>query len=159
MSIANKVCAFLDKSHIDYQLLKHRPSQNSLSSAIQSNIATSQIAKAVILSDLQNRKLMAILPATHKISLSAINESYDRQFHIMKESHIYELFDDCEHGAVPPLAQPYHMERVYDLLLLEQPQIYLEAGDHQSLIKLTQKEFGKLMLGAKSLHFSHQLFH
>ena len=159
MSIANKVSAFLDKSHIDYQLLKHGPSQNSLSSARQSNIPTTQIAKAVILSDLQNRKLMAILPATHKISLSAINESYDRQFHIMKESHIYELFDDCEHGAVPPLAQPYHMERVYDLLLLEQPQIYLEAGDHQSLIKLTQKEFEKLMLGAKSLHFSHQLFH
>ena len=158
MSIATKVSAYLDETHIKYQLVKHKPSNNTLSSAIKSNLSTSQVVKAVVLEDLQGEKLMAILPGSHKISLSALNENFNRQFHIVKESHIYELFDDCKHGAVPPIAQAYGINRVFDEFLMQQEQLYLEAGDHTSLIQLSQDEFRKLMQDAKSLRFSYQLF-
>lgn len=158
MSIASKVNAYLDKTHIDYQLLQHRPSNNTLSSAIKANITASQIVKAVVLEDLENRKLMAILPGSHKISLSALNKNLNRHFHIVKESHIYELFDDCKPGAVPPLAQAYNMERVYDESLLQQALLYLEGGDHTSLIQVDQEEFRKLMQDSSPMSFSYQLF-
>lgn len=158
MSIATKVSAYLDETHINYQIIEHQPSQNSLSSAAKSHIKTSQLVKAVILEDLQGSKLMAILPSSHKVSLRALNEHFKRHFHIVKESHLYELFDDCKHGAIPPLAQAYDMDKVYDLFLTKQPLLYLEAGDHISLIELPQSEFKKLMLKSESLNFSYRLF-
>lgn len=158
MSIAKKVSAYLDQAGINYQLLNHSPSSNSLSSALQSNLSTSQIVKAVVLEDIQGGKLMAILPASHKISLRALNENFNRQFHIVKESHIYELFDDCKHGAVPPIAQVYELDRVYDECLLLQDTLYLEGGDHATLIKLSQDDFRKLLPNAPILRFSYQLF-
>ena len=159
MSIANTVSDYLDKNHIEYQLLQHKPSKNSLSSAIQAHIKTSQVVKAIMLEDIQGAKLMAILPASHKISLHDLNEHFKRQFQLMKESHIYELFEDCKHGAVPPLAQAYQIDRIYDAFLMEQDNLYLEAGDHISLIQLSQTEFRKLMQYSVPLRFSYQLFH
>lgn len=158
MSIAAKVSAYLDDAQIKYQLLTHQPSNNTLSSAINSNISSAQMVKAVVLEDLQGSKLMAIIPGSHKISLRALNEGLNRQFHIVKESHIYELFTDCKHGAIPPIAQAYGMNRVYDKSLLDQQELYLEAGDHATLIQLKQNEFSTLMQGAKGLCFSYQLF-
>jgi len=158
MSIANRVREYLDKNHIEYQLLPHKPSKNSLSSAIQAHISASQVVKAIMLEDLQGGRLMAILPASHKISLHALNEHFARQFHLMKESHIYELFEDCKHGAVPPLAQAYQIDRVYDEFLMDQEALYLEAGDHISLIQLSQAEFRKLMQYSVPLRFSYRLF-
>lgn len=158
MGIASKVRDYLDKNHIEYKLLQHKPSKNSLSSAIQAHIQTSQVVKAIMLEDLQGGKLMAILPASHKISLHTLNEHFKRQFHLMKESHIYELFEDCKHGAVPPLAQAYQIDRVYDEFLMDQEQLYLEAGDHISLIQLSQTEFRKLMQYSVPLRFSYRLF-
>ena len=159
MSIVNKVSAYLDKNNIHYQLLEHAPSHNSLSSATASNIPAAQLVKGVMLEDREGNKLMAILPATHKVSLISLNEKLNRQFHLMKEAAIFELFADCDHGAVPPLAEAYSMEKVYDVCLMQQPYLYLEAGDHKSLIKLTRGEFGQLMHGAEPLHISHRVFH
>lgn len=159
MSIVNKVSAYLDKNHIHYQLLEHAPSHNSISSAINANIPAAQLVKGVMLEDHDGNKLMAILPATHKVSLISLNEKLNRQFHLMKEAAVFELFTDCEHGAVPPVAEAYHMELVYDVCLLQQPYLYLEGGDHKSLIKLTRDEFGQLMHGVEPLHISHRVFH
>ncbi len=159
MSIVTRVSAYLDKRHIHYQLLKHAPSHNSLSSAITSNVPATQVVKGVMLEDHEGKKLMAILPASHKVSLITLNEKLNRQFHLMKEAAVYELFDDCDHGAVPPLAQAYNMDRVYDEYLMQQPQLYLEAGDHTSLIQLTKDEFAQLMQDAKPLRFTHRVFH
>ena len=159
MSIVNKVSAYLDKNDIQYQVLEHEPSHNSINSATASNIPIAQLVKGVMLEDQDGKKLMAILPATHKVSLISVNEKLNRQFHLMKEADIFELFTDCDHGAVPPLAEAYNMDRVYDVCLMQQPYLYLEAGDHKSLIKLTREEFGQLMHGAEPLHISHRVFH
>ncbi|MDX1300723.1 YbaK/EbsC family protein [Photobacterium sp.] len=158
MSVVPRVSAYLDKAHVHYELLKHARSFNSLSSAIASNIPLTQVVKAVILEDHESRKLMAILPASHKINLSTLSEELNRQLHLMKEEDVFELFKDCEHGAVPPVAQAYHMDRVYDECLLEQPELYLEAGDHAYLMQLKKDGFIQLMDDAKCLHFSNQVF-
>lgn len=158
MSIVTRVSAYLDDRHIHYQLRRHAPSHNSLSSAITSHIAATQLVKAVILEDREGQKLMAILPASHKISLITLNEMLNRQFHLVNEAAIYQLFADCDHGAVP-VVEPCNMDRVYDQYLLQQPYLYLEAGDHESLIELPRDEFLRLMQGARALHFSHRVFH
>ncbi|WP_028864432.1 aminoacyl-tRNA deacylase [Psychromonas aquimarina] len=159
MSIVERVSTYLDKTRIHYRLVEHAPSKNSLSSAIRSNVPASQVAKAVMLEDHAGNKLMAILPASHKISLTALNEQLNRKFHLIKESAVYDLFADCSLGAVPPLVQASDIDKVYDDNLLLQEQLYLEGGDHTSLIQLSQDEFSRLMHNTKHLHFSHRVFH
>ncbi len=159
MTVANKVSDCLNDRHINYNVVEHEHSQNSITTARNSQIAPTQIVKAVMLEDKHGHHLMAILTASHKISLNALNQYFNRQFCLMKEADVYHLFEDCEHGAVPPLAQAYNIDRVYENQLLKQSTLYLEAGDHSSLISITQHEFRKLMENATSLAFSHRVFH
>ena len=159
MSITNRLSAYLDKKHIHYQLLNHSPSLNSLSSASNSNIPAAQLVKGVMLEEHNGNRIMAVLPTTHKVNLTTLNTKLHRQFHLMKEAAIYKLFADCEPGAIPPVADAYNIPKIYDEALMLQTHLYLEAGDHCSLIKLTRSEFAQLMQGARPMHFTHQVFH
>ncbi|MCP4320951.1 MAG: YbaK/EbsC family protein [Alteromonadales bacterium] len=159
MSIVTRVQEYLDKSDIHYQTVTHSPSYNALGTAVNSDISSSQVVKGVMLEDHEGRKLMAVLPASHKVNLATLNEKTHREFHLMKEVEVYKLFSDCSKGAVPPLAQAYNMGVIYDSLLLEQGELYLEAGDHSSLIAVDQEQFMQLMHEAKHYCFSHKVFH
>ncbi|MCG7499437.1 YbaK/EbsC family protein [Vibrio sp. Of7-15] len=159
MSISAKMGTYLDNSGVHYELLEHTHSYSSLSTAITANIPPCQIAKAVVLEDHEGRKMMAVLPASNKIRFSKLNEYFHRDFHLMKEESVYQLFQDCEEGAIPPLAQAYNMDVVYDDRLSSESDVYLEGGDHVYMVHLKGSEFSELMKGTKHMRFSHQAYH
>lgn len=159
MTISTRLNAYLKDNEVDYELVSHPHSVNSLSSANAAKITLSQLAKAVILEDHEGRKMMAVLPANHKISLVALGEKLNRDLHLLKEQAVYQMFNDCENGAIPPLGGAYNVDAVYDDLLVDAKEIYFEAGDHNSLVRLSRKEFVKLIKDAKHLRFSHQNIH
>ena len=73
------------------------------------------------------------------------------------EEEIGRTFHDCEIGAVPPVGAAYGLPAVVDDSLVTESEIYLEGGDHTSLVRLSQEEFAELMQGAKAGSFSrHQ---
>ncbi|MCE9687112.1 YbaK/EbsC family protein [Shewanella sp. AS16] len=159
MSMSTRLTNYLKDKKVDYELVQHTHCLNSLSSAIAADVPAMQVAKAVILEDHEGRKLMAVLPAINKISLSILSDSLNRGLHLAKEQAVYPMFDDCEHGAIPPVAAAYNMDVVYDDLLLQSKDIYFEAGDHSHLVHVSHKDFSKLVSGAKHLRFSHEVFH
>ncbi len=159
MSISNRLYDYLDRHHVKYETLVHQPTLNSHSSALAANIPMHQMAKAVVLEDHEGRRLLALLPASHKINLGKIGDDLCRSFHLVKEQQVYELFGDCAKGAVPSLGESYNMETVFDDLLSEQHDVYLEGGDHSTLVHLTQDEFKRLMQGHRHSRFSAQVFH
>jgi len=113
----------------------------------------------VILEDHESRKVMAVLPANHKVSLRSLGDKLNRELHLIKEQEIYQMFDDCQHGAIPSLGAAYNLEAVYDDLLVEAKEIYFEAGDHSNLVRMNRDDFIKLIKDAKHLRFSHQSVH
>ncbi|RZM84954.1 aminoacyl-tRNA deacylase [Pseudoalteromonas rubra] len=157
--MTHRISAYLDTHLIPYRVIEHVESQSSLGSAYLSQIPLPQLAKAVMLEDHESKRLMAVLPANYKISLSSLNDALKRRFHLMKERQVYRLFADCSPGAVPPIAEAYHLDIVYDDLLLNQPHVYIESGDHRHLLQLAQADFRQLMEDAKHLRFSHETFH
>lgn len=159
MSMPQRIYEYLQRADIDYQLVEHQPSNSSIGSALAAKVPYSHIAKAVILLDHEDRKMMAVLPANRKISLSILKDNLDHDYRLAKEQKVYQLFEDCEHGAIPPVAHVYHMDTIYDECLVDNPDVYLEAGDHQTLIKLNREGFMQLMADAKHLHFSHEFMH
>ncbi|PKG75989.1 hypothetical protein CXF83_06480 [Shewanella sp. Choline-02u-19] len=159
MTISSRLNQYLDDNDVKYDLLPHPRSASSISSAIAAHISPTQLAKAVILEDHESRKVMAVLPANHKVSLRSLGDKLNRELHLIKEQEIYQMFDDCQHGAIPSLGAAYNLEAVYDDLLVEAKEIYFEAGDHSNLVRMNRDDFIKLIKDAKHLRFSHQSVH
>ncbi|MCK5712131.1 MAG: YbaK/EbsC family protein, partial [Hyphomicrobiaceae bacterium] len=57
-------------------------------------------------------------------------------------------------GAVPPLAEPYAVDAFIDESLDEQPDIYLEGGDHRSLIHIPGSQFRALTKNVRHARIS-----
>lgn len=155
----NRLTQYLDTEQIRYSVVPHSHSKSSVGSAISAEVPMHQIAKAVVLEDHEGRNLMAIVPADYKISLTAVGEELHRQFRLAKEAKIYEIFADCDQGAVPPMPAAYHMDAVYDEELANQREVFLESGDHETLVQLKQADFIKLMESYKHSRFSRQVIH
>ncbi len=159
MSIPTRIGDYLQSHHIQYQVINHAQSANSLSSARVAQISPEKLAKAVILEDHEGRHIMAILPSTHKISFHKLEDQMNRDFHLLSEQKVCNMFNDCQPGAVPPLSHAYHMDSVYDELLIEHKDVFLEGGDHKNLIHLKGSEFRKLVEDCRHGRFSGEVFH
>ncbi|MBW8184378.1 aminoacyl-tRNA deacylase [Shewanella nanhaiensis] len=159
MTISVRLNEYLNQNEVSYDLISHPHSFSSMSSAVAANIPPAQIAKAVILEDHEGRKMMAVLLADHKISLGSLGEKLNRDLHLIDERSVYKMFEDCEKGAIPPFGNAYNMEAVYDDLLVQSKELYLEAGDHNSLLRVSREDFVRLIKDSKHMRFSHQTVH
>ncbi len=159
MSMSNRIGAYLDTQEVEYHLIEHEHSHSSVGTAVSSHVPLKQIAKAVMLEDHEGRRLMAIIPANNKVNLGQLRDTLHRDFHLMREQNVYQLFNDCDPGAIPPLPEAYNLDFIYDDQLLDQPDVYIECGDHTHLVQLNQRDFRHLMHKARHMRFSHPVFH
>ena len=159
MSISTRVDQYLNHKNIRFDTVGHPRSSSSISSAIAAKIPASNIAKAVILEDHEGRHLMAVLPADRKISLHKLQNHLDVSLHLVHEKELAVMFKDCQQGAIPALASAYNINSIYDETLSELSDIYLEAGDHQTLIHLKKDQFSQLIANSKHMKFSAQVIH
>jgi Ala-tRNA(Pro) deacylase len=159
MATQNRVTHYLDEEHIHYGIVPHPHSKSSIGTAISAEIPMHQIAKAVILEDHEGKHIMAIVPADYRVSLSMISEELNRSFKLAKEAEVYQMFTDCDSGAVPPVPNAYYLEAVYDEALCTEQELYLESGDHETLIQINREDFMRLMASYKHSRFSRKVFH
>jgi len=64
------------------------------------------------------------------------------------------LFGDCAQGAVPALGSAYGLETLVDDSLNDQDEVYIEGGDHESLVCLSGSAFMGLLGPARHGNFS-----
>jgi len=159
MTISTRLDTYLTEHKIPYQTVPHYHSNSSIGSAVAAQVPLNQIAKAVVLVDHEGRKVMAVLPANNKVSLSALNDELRGTYQLVKESDIYKMFSDCDHGAVPPIGEAYNMPVVCDQQLDQLDEVYIEAGDHQTLLRLEHDAFEQMMSKGKHIRFSREVIH
>jgi len=159
MTIANRLDSYLSEHNIPFQTLSHSHSSSSIGSAMAAHVPPEQVAKAVLLGDHEGRKIMAVLPASYKISISALNEALHGQYHFLKEDEFHALFRDCEFGAIPPVGEAYNMTLICDQTLDVLEDVYFEAGDHETLIRVNKDTFKMMTASGKHIRFSHQVIH
>ena len=144
MTIATRVNEYLKEQGIPFRQIAHPLSNSSASSARAAKVSTSDVAKAVVLEDHEGHHLMAVLATDKIVSLSRLNKRFHADFHLLPESEVFRIFSDCHRGAVPPIGEAYHMNTVVDDEIFDKPRVFLEAGDHQLLLELKQKEVKKV---------------
>ena len=154
MAIAITLKQYLSDNEIEYDALVHSYTASSLMTAQESHISGSRIAKAVVLKKGKDF-LLAVLPASHHILFEEINDLLEDKVKLASEEEVESLFGDCELGAVPPIGRAYGLDVLMDDCLVGTDDIYVEAGDHATLIHVDGGEFGKMMRTARHGQFSY----
>lgn len=153
MAISMTLQRYLDGQGIQFDLMPHKHTFNSSSTAEAAHIPGDSLAKAVLLED-QQGYLMAVIPSTHRLNLAMLRSTLHRPLELATEGELTELFPDCELGAVPPVGSAFGLETVVDQSLLIRPEIWFEAGDHEDVVHLLGSQFRSLVEDAKRAHFS-----
>jgi len=156
MSIAPAVQKYLSKQNIQYDVVTHAPTTSSTRTAEASRISGDRLAKTVVLRH-ENGYILAVLPASHHVRLSELRRRLSGPVELACEAEIDRLFPDCVHGAIPPVGQCYGLPLIVDSSIEMEPDIYMEAGDHETLLHMDHAQFTHLMAQARHGHFSEKL--
>lgn len=157
MSIAPTFEKYLAAEHIGYNVIRHEPTASSAHTAHATHIPEDRLAKGIVLRRDGGDYLLAVLPASHHLSRSEFKNEFGVNVDLANEDEIDRLFWDCAHGAVPPVGQCYGLPSVVDDSINAQPEIYVEAGDHRTLLHLTRTQFAQLTAGAQHGRFSERV--
>ena len=156
MSIATSVQDYLAREGIPFSTILHQHTKDSNHSAQAAHVPGDRLAKCVMLSD-DKGYLMAIVPSTHKVDLGALHRQLNRNLGLATDRELFELFKDCEAGALPPLGEAYGIDMILEESLVDAPDIYFEAGDHCSLLHTSGSDFMRLMANAPRGAISHHV--
>lgn len=153
MPIANRLQQYLGSQGIEFDVLPHRHTATSSDTAKTTHISGDRIAKAVVLKDGAGF-LLAVVPASHHVRRDQLKAWLGRELGMATEAEASALFADCEAGAFPAIGAAYGVDVVVDDALRGRPEVYLEAGDHASLLHLKGSQFDRLMASAPHGAFS-----
>lgn len=152
MAIAPTLQKHLDRN-VTYEVITHDPTMSSTRTAQACHVSGDRLAKAIVLRH-DGRYMLAVLPATHHASLSNLKTQIGDDVDLAGEDEIRRLFPDCALGAVPPVGEAYELDVIVDDSIQEQPDVYLEGGDHATLVHMDQAQFARLMAEARHGRFS-----
>ena len=143
MTIASRIRTYLTREHVSYDELPHARAMSALSTAQAAQVKEDALAKGVVLRT-KDRFMLAVLPASHHIRMTALRRYLGEEVGLATEEEIHSLFGDCDIGAIPPIGDAYGMETIVDDALLGADHVYLEGGDHRTLIHLGAEEWTRL---------------
>jgi Ala-tRNA(Pro) deacylase len=150
MSIATTLKTHLEGRSLPYSLVAHPHTGSSMDTAASAHVPGDRLAKAVILKS-GDDPLMVVVPSDYHVHMGLLHRHLDEEVGLATEAELAALFPDCEPGAVPALGQAYGLRTLLDSTLLNEPEVYLEAGDHETLVRLTGEDFRALMEDAEQV--------
>jgi Ala-tRNA(Pro) deacylase len=153
MTIAPTLQRHLD-STVSYDVITHDPTMSSSRTAQACHVSGNRLAKAIVLRR-NGGYLLAVLPASHHLVLPDLQQQLgDDGLDMADEAEIRTLFPDCTLGAIPAVGECYDLDVIVDDSIEEQPDVYLEGGDHTTLVHLDHAQFARLMAEARHGRFS-----
>ena len=148
-----KLKRFMDDQNIKYITIYHPRAYTTQEIAASAHISGKEVAKTVIIK-VDNRMAMAVLPATDRIDFDLLKRlAGATRIELATEQEFEDMFPGCEVGAMPPFGNLYDMDVYVAESLLEDEEIAFNAGSHTELIKLSMKDYAKLVK-PKVLKFS-----
>jgi Ala-tRNA(Pro) deacylase len=140
-----KLKEFLDSNNIKYVTISHSLAYTAQDIAASAHIPGRELAKTVIVK-IDGKMSMAILPASDKIELDLLKEAVgSSKVELASEQEFEDLFPGCEIGAMPPFGNLYGMQVFVDENLTEDTEIVFNAGSHTELIRLSYKDYERLV--------------
>jgi len=140
MSIAPTLKRYLTAENIQYEEIPHEFTMSST--------RTAEACRR------DGAYMLAVMPASHHLRLTELRAQLGDDVDMANETEINQLFRDCAHGAVPAVGKCYGLNIIVDDSIEAQPEIYMEAGDHETLLHLSHAQFARLTANALHGRFS-----
>lgn len=158
MAIATKLEQYLRQRELEYQVATHPHSEYSMETAEKAHVHGDALAKGVLVRG-EDGYLLVVLPADYHIELESLRKLLRQEVSMVDEAALREVFDDCELGAVPPIGMAYGVKTIWDPAssLGQLDEVFFEAGDHQTLVRMSGEHFHELMAPAERGKFSHHI--
>ena len=153
MTINSTLQSYLRAQGVSTQSVTHAKTLSASRTAQASHVSGDCVAKGLLVKDGEGY-LLAVIPASHHIEMERLSRLTGRKLRLADEDEVADVFPDCSLGAVPPVGAPYGLECVVDDSLARQPEAFLEAGDHATLLQVTAEEFARLNRDARHGAFS-----
>ncbi|QWG12062.1 YbaK/EbsC family protein [Bradyrhizobium sediminis] len=153
MGVAITLAQYLAERGVKYDVVEHPHAVTASESAKTSHIPPNRLAKAVVLKG-EDGFMLAVLPASAHIQFGRLRKQLGADVDMASEEQIETLFLDCEPGAVPAIGAAYGLKVIVDDSLANEPEIYLEGGDHASLVHISGSAFQKLLADARHARFT-----
>ena len=147
---------YLEDQDVEYDLIHHPRTVTSMATAAAAHIAGDKLAKSVMVED-EYGFTTVVIPCTHRVQFAELHAQLGHAVGLATEDEVLRLFDDCEVGSIPAVGQAYGLPVLVDEALLEQDEVYFEAGDHTELVHMSGSEFEGLMAIARQGHFSRHI--
>ncbi len=140
-----KLKDFLDSKDIKYVTISHSTAYTANEVAASAHISGKELAKTVMVK-IDGKMTMTVLPASYKVDFGLLQEAVGAsKAELASEQEFQDMFPGCEIGAMPPFGNLYGMEVFVDESLCEDEEIAFNAGSHTELIRLSYKDFEKLV--------------
>ena len=158
MTIASKLENYLQQRGIEYEEVTHPHSEYSMETAEKAHVHGDALAKGVLVKDYDGY-LLVVLPADYHVELESLHKLLRKEVLLVEEAVLGEVFSDCELGAVPPIGMAYGVTTIWDPTssLGKLDEVFFEAGDHRTLVRMSGMHFHELMAPAERGEFSHHI--
>ena len=158
MTIASRLKNYLQQQEVEYKVVAHPHSEYSMETAEKAHVPGDALAKGVLVRGDEGYLLM-VLPADYQIEIESLRKLLKQKVTMVNEATLEKVFSDCELGAVPPIGMAYGVKTIWDpkSSLGKLEEVFFEAGDHQSLVRMSGVQFHELMAPAERGEFSHHI--
>jgi Ala-tRNA(Pro) deacylase len=153
VGISIALAQYLAEQRVPYDVIEHAHTETASRTAAVSRIPPDRVAEAVVFK-CGDGFILAVLPASRQIQIGELRKHLGEDIDLANEEQIETLFLDCDLGAVPALGAAYGLKVIVDDSLASQPEIYLEGGDHASLVHISGTTFRKLVADAARANFT-----
>ena len=157
----NKVKTFLDEHGTKYVVISHSKAFTAQGIAAIAHVSGKELAKTVIIK-LDGALAMAVLPASYQVDLEELRRRTGvNNAELATEREFKQHFPDCETGAMPPFGNLYGIPVYVDETLTLDREIAFNAGSHYELIKMSFRDFERLVkpevMEFSSAHAAHAM--
>ena len=144
MTMPTRLKAHLDQANVSYTLIPHVPARSSQYAASLLHIPGREVAKTVALRA-GKQVLLAVLPASHHVNMEKLAGVVGTPVTLIDEQECYQLFPDCQPGAVPPFGELYGLPVYLDEALTKTREIVFSAGTLSDGIRMDNADFVRLV--------------
>jgi len=144
MAMSTVVESYLNARNIPFQVFTHPASESSVQTAHSAHISPAHLVKSVVVWD-GKQFSVCLMPASNRLVLQWLGRQLGRKYRLATESEMVNLFAGCEPGAIPALADAFHLDVYWDEDLQSMAELYFEGGDHRHLIQIEGDKFRSLL--------------
>jgi Ala-tRNA(Pro) deacylase len=132
---------YLRNRSVPFSVILHAPAPSSSRVAQAVHLSGQKVAKAVLLRS-GSEYLLAVLPATHRVSLGRLGEFLGTaDLRLATEEELDRVFTDCEHGALPPFGKLYGVPTIVDSSLAASGEILIEGNFRHEGLRMRFRDY------------------